>query len=665
MNQAQAKKEIRVLSEEIERHNERYYVLDDPLISDEEYDCLLKRLMDLEEAFPQLRSPVSPTQRVGAKVQGNLPTVRHSLAMLSLDNTYSLDELKAWYERVVKGLNGLKPAMVAELKIDGLSCSLTYRKGQLALAATRGDGETGEDVTHNAKTIRDIPLNLKGQVPDLLEVRGEVYMDKKDFNALNQQRKANGDGVFANPRNAAAGALKLLDARLTAQRRLRFFVHSPGLLAKTNVPLTQWEFLEQARQFGFVINSYNRLCGNIEEVIAFCEEYRLKREAISFDVDGIVVKVNDLSQQAQLGFTLKSPRWAVAFKFPAYQASTTIKEITVQVGRTGVLTPVAELEPVPCAGVTISRATLHNFDEIKRLGVNAGDRVLLERAGDVIPKIVKVLEKHSKGEFILPKHCPFCHGHIQKEKEEDVAYRCMNPSCPKQLERLLVHFASRGAMDIEGLGESVVGELLEKGLVKDLADIYFLKKEQLLDLDLFADKKADNLLKGITKSQTRPLSKFLYALGIANIGIKAAANLAGHFGSLDAIIKASAEELQAIDEVGPVIADSVVEYFKQSQVKKLLAKFKAAGLNLTEPKRQVSGNRLEGKKFVFTGELSGITRQEAGLLVENQGGKVVSAVSKTLDYLVAGENPGSKLSEAKQWGITILNQKEFTEMVHG
>jgi len=659
MNQTQAKKEIRALTHTIEKHNHQYYALNDPIISDEEYDRLLKKLIDLEEAFPQLKSPVSPTQRVGAKVQGNLPTVKHSSVMLSLDNTYSLQELKQWYERVVKGLDGLKPSLTAELKIDGLSCAIRYENGHLALAATRGDGDTGEDVTHNAKTIRDIPLHLKGKVPSLLEVRGEVYMDKEDFILLNQQRKHEGQVLFANPRNAAAGSLKLLDARLTAQRRLKFFVHSPGVLQKDNPPLTQWEFLKQVQNYGFIVNSHNRLCRNFDEVIAFCEEYASKREAISFDVDGIVVKVNDLSQQAKLGMTLKSPRWAVAFKFPAYQASTIIKEIIVQVGRTGVLTPVAELEPVACAGVTISRATLHNFDEIKRLGVNVSDRVLLERAGDVIPKIVKVLEKHSKGEFVPPKVCPSCNGKIQKEKEEDVAYRCLNPSCPKQLERLLVHFASRGAMDIEGLGEAVVDQLLAKGLISDLADIYFLKKEPLLDLDLFADKKAENLLKAIRSSKSRPLSKFIYGLGIWQIGVKAAVNLAGHFGSLDAIIDARVEELQAIDEVGPVMAESVVEYFQQPQVKKLLAKFKDAGLNLSEPKRSSSGNRLQGKKFLFTGELAGFKREEAMFRVQSQGGEVLAAVSKNLDYLVVGENPGSKLRKARQLGIKILNQKDF------
>jgi len=664
MNPTQAKKEISALIKAIEGHNHRYYVLNDPVIADEEYDRLLKKLIDLEETFPNLKLASSPTQRVGAKVQGNLPTVQHSVAMLSLDNTYSLDELKQWYERVVKGLGGMHPSLTAELKIDGLSCALSYVNGNLVLAATRGDGTSGEDVTHNAKTIRDIPLNLKGRFSESLEVRGEVYMDKKDFARLNEQRKKNDEVLFANPRNAAAGSLKLLDARLTAQRRLKFFVHSPGLMAKTDAPPTQWDFLKQARSYGFEINAHNRLCKDLDDVIAFCEEYAAERDAIGFDVDGIVVKVNDFSLQEQLGFTMKSPRWAVAFKFPAYQASTIVKDIIVQVGRTGVLTPVAELEPVGCAGVMIARATLHNFDEIKRLGVNAGDRVLLERAGDVIPKIVKVVEKHSKSDFIIPQVCPSCHGKIQKEKDEDVAYRCLNPSCPKQLERLLVHFASRGAMDIEGMGESVVDQLLNKGLVKHLADIYSLKTEQLLGLDLFAQKKAENLINAIETSKSKPLSKLLYGLGIGNIGIKAAANLAGHFGSLDAIMNASLEDIQGIDELGPVMAASVVTYFKQPQVKELLLKFKTAGLNLIELRKPSLGNRLEGKKFLFTGELTGISRQEAAQKVEDQGGRVISAVSKNLDYLVLGENPGSKFIKAKQLGIKIITQKEFEEIVH-
>ena len=585
MNQPQAKKEIQALTKAIEEHNHKYYVLNAPVVSDEEYDRLMKRLIDLEKEFPRVKKTGSPTQQVGAKIEGKLPAVRHQVKMMSLDNTYSVDELRQWDARVAKGLKDKSYQLMAELKIDGASCSLTYEKGVLTLAATRGDGETGEDITHNARIIHLLPQKLKG-APELLEVRGEVYTDKADFAAINQERKKEGKELFANPRNAAAGALKLLDSRLAAERKLSLFIHSFGRVRGVSFG-TQEKFLKGCLKYHLPVNPTSRLCRNIDEVIKLCEEFQVMRDSLPYEVDGVVVKVNDLKQQEQLGVTLKSPRWAVAFKFPAQQATTTIKEITVQVGRTGVLTPVAELEPVACAGVMIARATLHNFDEIKRLGVNAGDRVLLERAGDVIPKIVKVLEKHSKHEFVVPKVCPSCNGKIQKEKEEDVAYRCLNPSCPKQLERLLVHFASRGAMDIEGLGESVVDQLLEKGLIHDLADIYSLKKEQLLDLDLFADKKAENLLKAIEISKTRPLSKLLYGLGIPNIGIKAAVNLAGHFGSLDGIINTYAQELQAIDEIGPVMADSVIEYFKQPQVKKLLVKFKTAGLNLKEPKKQV------------------------------------------------------------------------------
>jgi len=664
-NQTRAKKEMQALIDAIDGHNHKYYVLNDPTISDEEYDHLLRKLMDLEKDFPALKSLDSPTKRIGEKIEGTLPTIRHSLPMLSLDNTYSLDELKQWYDRVVKGLHAQKFELTAELKIDGLSCSLRYEKGRLSLAATRGDGQTGEDVTHNAKTIRDIPLKLKGKPPALLEVRGEVYMDRRDFARLNEQRKKNDEVLFANPRNAAAGSLKLLDASLTAQRRLKFFAHSPGALDVNHRPQTQWDFLQQVKSYGFVIEAHSRKCASLDEVIAFYNEYAAKRLEIPFDVDGVVVKVNSFAQQEQLGMTLKSPRWAVAFKFPAYQATTTVKEIMVQVGRTGVITPVAELEPVPCAGVMISRATLHNFDEIKRLGINVGDRILLERAGDVIPKVIKVLEKHSKGAFHIPKVCPSCGAKIQKEKEEDVAYRCLNPACPKQLERLLVHFSSRGAMDIEGLGESVIDQLLQRGLVHDVADIYFLTGEQLLELDLFAEKKAENLLEAIKVSKKQPLSRFLYGLGIANIGIKAAINLAGHFGSLNAIIRASNEELQAIDEMGPVMAQSVADYFKQPAVKKLLSKFDQAGLRLAEPKRQKASSRLEGKKFVFTGELSGFSRDDASRMVENQGGKVIGSVSKKLDYLVVGDNPGSKLTKAQQLGVKILSQQEFEEILNG
>ncbi len=664
MNTAQAKQQIQALSKAIDAHNYQYYVQHQPTVSDAEYDKLLKELMALEEQFPALKTPSSPSQRIGSQLDSALPTVTHRVKMYSLDNTYDIEELRAWYARVLKGLGGQTPQLVAELKIDGLSCALTYEQGDLILGATRGDGLSGEDVTHNTKTIRSIPLRLHDAFPQLLELRGEVYMDKADFARLNQERKAAEEELFANPRNAAAGSLKLLDSRITAKRHLRFFAHSFGVLESAKKINTHWDFLNQLKAWGISVNPNSRLCKNLDEVIAYCQEYQMKRESLPYDVDGVVIKVNDLAQQQILGATLKSPRWAVAFKFPAYQATSTIKEIVVQVGRTGVITPVANLEPVPCGGVMIARATLHNFDEIKRLNVNEGDRVLLERAGDVIPKIVKVVEKKTKGHFPTPSVCPSCGGALVKEKQEDVAYRCLNAACPKQLERALVHFASRDAMDIEGLGEAVVVQLLNKGLVKDLADIYALTKQDLLVLDLFAEKKADNLLKAIAASKAQPLSRLIYGLGIDNIGQKASINLALHFGHLDDMIKASQEELLAIDEFGPVMAQSLLDYFKRPQVKQVMGRFKEAGLGLSQPKPQRVGNRLEGKKFIFTGELQGITRDEASRQVEAQGGKVVSAVSSVVDFLVTGDKPGSKLAKARQLGVRVINQQEFEEILN-
>ncbi len=664
MTPSQAKVEIKKLSHQIEEHNHRYYVLDQPSISDEEYDRLLKELLALEKEFPQHKLSTSPSQRVGAKVEGDLPTVAHRLKMLSLDNTYSIEEVKLWYERVMKGLKGHKPLLTAEPKIDGASCALTYKQGELVLGATRGDGSVGEDVTHNVRTIRSIPLKLKSLLhPAWLEVHGEVYMDKKDFARLNQERKEQGEELFVNPRNAASGSLKLLDSRMTARRHLRFFVHSFGVWEGKKHPNSQWKFLQQCREYGFAVNPHNRLCKNLDETIAFCQDTQQKRQGLPYDVDGIVIKVNGLKMQDQLGTTLKSPRWAVAFKFPAYQATTIVRDITVQVGRTGVITPVAELEPIFCGGVTISRATLHNFDEIKRLRLNSGDRVLVERAGDVIPKIVKVSEKLSKGSFAIPKICPSCGAKIVKEDMEQVAYLCMNPSCPKQLERRLLHFTSRGAMDIDGLGEAAVIQLLKQGSVKDFVSIYRLRKEDLLKLELFADKKAEKLLTAIEQSKKQSLSRLIYGFGIANIGEKAASVLAGHFGSVDALMKATQEQLTSIHEVGPVTALSVVDFFAQPQVRALIEELKALGFNMKEAKIRKS-DKLVGKKFVFTGELENLGRDEAWKMVETQGGEVASMVSPATDYVVAGDKPGSKYAKALKLGIMILNQKQFEEMVH-
>lgn len=662
MTPKQAHQEIERLCELINRHNERYYVEDNPVIADEEYDRLLKTLIELEERFPQFRSPASPTQRVGSKVSGDLPTVTHQQKMLSLDNTYSIEEIRAWYARVLKGLGDQGVDFTVEAKIDGVSCALTYRNGVLELGATRGDGAVGDDVTHNVRTVRTVPLMLKGDFAPLLEVRGEVYMDKRDFARLNEERLKNGEEPFVNPRNAASGSLKLLDARQTAGRGLKFFVHSFGVLKEGKEPGTQWDFLEQCAKNGFVVNELNRRCRTIDEVIDYCRMLQDKRQELAYDVDGVVIKVNSLLLQQQLGATNKSPRWAVAFKFPAYQASTVVREIIVQVGRSGVLTPVAEFEPVFCGGVTISRATLHNFDEIIRLGVNSKDKVLIERAGDVIPKIVKVVEKCSDGVFSVPSQCPSCGEAVVKEDALQVAYRCINPSCPKQLERGLLHFASRRAMDIEGLGEAVLIQLLEQGRIRRFSDIYHLKKEDLLKLELFADKKAEKLIKAIEASKKQSLSRLIYALGIANIGEKAAVVLAEHFGSMQALRQASADELRAIHEIGDITARAVVDFFAQPQARRLIDEFNEAGLNMTQVKTQRS-SKLAGKKFVFTGEMTGLSRDEASRRVVEQGGQVMGSVSAATDYVVAADKAGSKYTKALALGVMILNQKQFEELL--
>jgi len=666
------KQQAEKLRGQLRHHDYRYYVLNQPEISDKEYDELLKKLKGLEDAHPGLVTPDSPTQRVsGGPVKG-FKTVKHKVKMLSLDNTYSFDELKDWDERVRKGLHHTeKVDYVAELKIDGVSISLTYEDGVLTIGATRGDGETGEDVTLNLKTIPAIPLKLLAQTtdqrPKTLEVRGEVYMAKKDFEKLNKLRAKEGEVLFANPRNSAAGSLKLLDPKLVAERNLTCFIHSFGIMEKGEALKGQREFLEQAKKWALRVNPNNKLCGDLREVIGFCEKWQEKRDSLDYEIDGIVVKVNSFDQQKRLGFTLKSPRWACAYKFPAKQAATRLKDIKVQVGRTGVITPVAELEPVECAGVTIRHATLHNFDEIERLGVRIGDKVVLERAGEVIPKIIKAVESVRTGRekaFKIPVKCPACGGRITKEKEEEVAYRCVNPSCPAQLERGMAHFASRGAMDIEGMGSAAVEQLINNRMVKDFADIYFLKKEDLLKLELYKDKKAQNLLAAIEKSKRQPLSRLLYAMGIRHVGEKAAFVLAQRFGAMDKVMSAKKEEFDAIHEVGSVMAESAEDFFRQEETKKLVAKLKKAGVNMSEPKgKAASSQPLAGKTFVFTGELAGFSRQEAERLVRELGGNASSSVSGQTDFVVAGENSGSKYDKAKKLGVKIIDEKKFKEML--
>ncbi len=664
-------KEIERLVAEIRRHNELYYNREQPEISDAEYDRLLERLRKLEEDHPDLKHADSPTQKVGAEVQEPkkvFRSVRHQVKMLSLDNTYSMEEIRAWHKRIQKLLGDQRPEFVVELKIDGVSAAFRYEQGKFFLGATRGDGEFGEDITQNLRTISEIPAQLPGSgkdVPQLLDIRGEVYMARGIFDRLNMTRLERGEEAFANPRNATSGSLKLLDTKEVVSRSLKVFIHSFGAIDGGRKVQDQWGFLVYMKELGFPVNPSSRHCKTIDEVIAFCEEHQNRREESLYDVDGVVIKVNSFSQQEELGLTRKSPRWAVAYKFPARQATTEVVRIDVQVGRTGVLTPVAKLIPVECGGVMISSVTLHNFDQVKKLGIRVGDRVLIERAGDVIPKVVKVVQSGTASvkPFAVPQYCPECRGKIIKENVDLVAYRCLNPSCPKQLEQSILHFASRSAMDIEGMGEAAVKQLLAQGALKDLADIYGLKRAEILKLELFKDKKADNLLSAIEESKERPLSKFLFGLGIAHIGEKASLTLAQKFKNIDALMNASLDDLAGIYDFGHVMAHSVNEFFEQKAVRSLIEKFRRVGVNMIEP-IEVVGGELQGKKIVLTGVLPGIPRRQAEALIMRKGGEVTSSVSKYTDFVVAGENPGSKYQQAKELGITILNVQKFREMVH-
>ena len=657
------KKRIEELRAQIRRHDRLYYEQSDPEISDTEYDRLMRELKDLEEAHPEFKAADSPTERVSGGVLEGFKTVRHRQRMISLDNTYSYDELAEWEGRLHKVLRSReKVEYVAELKIDGVSANLTYEKGVLRTGATRGDGETGEDVTRNIKTIRAIPLALTGKnIPDLIEVRGEVHMERPDFDALNKEKEELGEVPFANPRNAASGSLKLLDPSLVARRRLTFFAHSMGEHRGPDIA-THWEFLERLKGWGIRTNPHVRLAKTLDEIIAYCKEWEEKRKRLPYETDGIVIKVNDFALQRMLGETLKSPRWAIAYKFPAQQATTTVIAIHVNVGRTGVITPTAELEPVECAGVTIAHATLHNFDEIRRLNIRVGDRVLIERAGEVIPKVVKVVKSASGAAFHIPHKCPACGERIVKEKEEDVAYRCVNPFCPAQLERAILHFASRQAMDIEGLGESAVSQLVQKGLIKGIEDIYSLGKKELLQLELFKEKKAANLLEAIEQSKRRPLSRLIFGLGIRHVGEKAAYVMAQRFGDMDALLKARQDDFDSIYEFGSVIAESVVRFFKDGRSVRMIRALRQAGVNFKEEHASAAKSALTGKTIVFTGELGRYSRAEAEALARRLGGNVSSSVSRNTDFVVAGKDPGTKYAKAKALGVRVIDEQEFARL---
>jgi DNA ligase (NAD+) len=585
--------------------------------------------------------------------------------MLSLDNSYSTEDIKDWYERISKILKTTPKLLTAEAKIDGVSCTLIYKNGLLDTAATRGNGFVGEDITSNAKTIGTIPHKLKKDIKGILEIRGEIFIENTDFTLLNEKQTEQGLEPFANPRNAAAGSLRQKDPKITAQRKLKFFAHSFGKMEIENPPYAYDEFLDKCKTLGFKVTEIFKICKDIDEVIKFYNLQEPKRNSVAYEVDGLVIKVNDFRERKTLGATAKSPRWAMAFKYPAQQATTVLEDVIFSVGRTGVITPTAKLKPVLCAGVTISNATLHNFDEIERLQIKKGDTVLIERAGDVIPKVIKPIKEKRSGtesKIPLPKECPVCKSKVFKEPEE-VAYKCINPSCPAQIRGRMLHFASRNAMDIDGFGTAVVDQLLELNLVKNFADIYKLDMFNLLKLELFKDKKANNLLFAIEKSKTHPLEKLLYALGIPHVGSKTAKILAERFLSLDKILSVSQTDLEEINDIGPVVAKSIKDFFANPKTTALIEKLQKAGLNFTQPQKAKGSAKLAGKTFVFTGELKSMGRMQAQEIVVELGGNFSSGISKNTSYLVAGEKAGGKLAKAKKLGVAILTEKEFLKLV--
>ncbi|MBU4561534.1 NAD-dependent DNA ligase LigA [bacterium] len=667
-NVEKIKKEIERLREEIRYHDYKYYIENQPVISDKEYDALMQKLIKLEEKYPQFITPDSSTQRVGGAPAEEFGEAKHIVPLLSLSNAFSFEDLEAFDKRV-KRMLGLPSdrdiEYVSELKIDGLAINLTYENGVLVRGATRGDGFRGENVTNNLKTIHAIPLRLRGErIPRLLEVRGEVYMLHKDFQRLNREREKSGEPLFANPRNAAAGSVRQLDPKITARRKLDIFTYASGEYRDGKIE-THIELLRLFKSLGLKVNPTTRLRKNTKEVIEFCRNWTEKKKDLGYDVDGVVIKVNSLRLQEKLGAVTKSPRWAVAYKFPAEQTTTRIKEIIVQVGRTGALTPVAIMEPVEVGGVTVSRATLHNEDEIKKKDIRVGDRVLIERAGDVIPYVVSVIKEKRTGKeekFIFPRECPACGADVYRPPGE-VVIRCTNISCSAQIKETIRHFTSRGAMDMEGIGDAQVEQLVEKGLIKDPADLYYLKKENLLTLERMGDKLASNILEAIEKSKERELSRLIYALGIRHVGTHIADVLAKNYPALDELSKARAEELSSIPEIGPIVAQSVELFFRQEGAKRVIDKLRRAGVRLEVEKKKKAPQILTGKTFVLTGELEEFTREEASEIIKELGGRVASSVSRKTDYVVAGKEPGSKYTKAKELGIKIIDEKKFKKLI--
>jgi DNA ligase (NAD+) len=660
------RREVETLRRDIEHHNYRYYVLDAPEISDAEYDQMMRRLEMLEKGHPELYDPNSPTQRVGAPPLEIFETVTHTLPMLSLANGMDESEAREFDQRVKRFLGSSEDIeYVVEPKMDGLAVELLYEGGRFTVGSTRGDGFTGENVTQNLRTVKTIPLILRGDetpAPELIEIRGEVYMEVEDFRALNEKRAASGEPAFANPRNAAAGSLRQLDSKVTASRPLKISCYGMGTARGVSFD-THWQFLRAIPGWGFRVNPLIRRCRDIDEAIGFYQEMTEKREALPYEIDGVVIKVNRLDLQTTLGQVSRSPRWALAYKFPAHQAMTRIRDIIASVGRTGVVTPVAELEPVWVGGALISHATLHNQDEVDRKDARVGDAVVVQRAGDVIPEVVRVIVERRTGKerpYRIPDQCPVCGGDVVRLPGE-AAHRCVNLSCPAQLKGSIKHFASKRAMDIDGLGTKLVDQLVDRGLVTDPADLYGLTRDALASLDRMAEKSARNILGALEKSKKKSLSRFLYALGIRHVGEHLSETLAQHFGSLDSVAKATKEQLEDVNEIGPEVAQSVVRFFQDSKNLETLKRLESAGLDIEEPSG-VSEEKLRGKIFVFTGALSSMDRHEARRLVESLGGRTASSVSQKVDYLVMGKDPGSKLERAQDLGVQVMTEDEFKEM---
>ncbi|MDR1511192.1 MAG: NAD-dependent DNA ligase LigA [Endomicrobium sp.] len=660
--QSEIKSRIDYLRKEIIRHNDFYYDRNDPEISDGEYDNLTKELEKLESEYPIFASSDSPTYKVSSILSSSFESVKHSLPMLSLSNTYSYEEISKWYKKIKKSLDD-NLEFIVEPKIDGINASLTYVNGALIMGATRGDGENGENITENIKTIKNVPHKLEVKnPPSFFELRGEVYISKLDFKNLNDEVTKIGGQNFANPRNAASGSLRQKNPQITAMRKLSFFAHSFGRIYVEQLK-KQSDFLRYCLKCGFQLQNDFKICHSLKEITSFMDAMLNKRDLLCYEIDGLVIKVNDLGLQKKLGNTSKSPRWAIAYKFPAKQATTRLNKIRIRVGRTGIITPSAILEPVVLAGVKISRATLHNFEEIKRLNVNEKDTVLVERAGDVIPKIVKVVKKYGEILFKPPLNCPSCSSEVVKKNEKEVAYRCINPDCSAQFRRHLLHFVSRNAMNIQGFGKSVIDQFLKNGKIRTLADIYYLTYDDFVNIDLFKEKRSNNLLEAIAISKKRPLSRLLFALGIRHIGEKISGIIAKKFRHMGALFEASVEDFTRIPEIGNILALFLKRFFENDATRHVIDALIVAGVNMTEPETYKIGRQFEDKVCVLTGELETYTRKQASKIIISLGGKIASSISKKIDCVLAGANAGLKLKKAKELDLRIIYEEEFKKLI--